>query len=240
MTNLDLYSLDIQLFNDDPKDDKIVDLDIDDLFKDPVGDSSTPQLTPEQMTKAMTDRINEVKSKTEKETMEKIAKDLGFNSYEELQKAKENEIIETHGYDPKDIEAVIEPLLAKRLADDPRLQKLAEYEARERDAYIQSQLAEINKATGQKLKIEDLSKETLDLWGKGLELEQAYYATQGKTIMNRVVSHLQQGTLTHLAPGAGAGNVKTRTLTAEEKALWRSINPDITEEELSKKTTQIK
>lgn len=240
MTNLDLYSLDIQMFNEDPKDDKIVDLDIDDLFKDTVEDSSTPQLAPEQMTKAMTDRINEVKSKTERETMEKIAKDLGFNSYEELQKAKENELIENHGYNPQDIEAVIEPLLAKRLADDPRLQKLAEYEARERDAYIQSQLAEINKVTGQQLKMDDLPKETLELWGKGLDLEQAYYATQGKTIMNKVVSHLQQGSLNHLAPGAGAGNIKTRALTAEEKALWRSIDPSITDEELSKKTTQIK
>lgn len=239
MTNLKLIPLNIQLFSGDP-DDKTLDLDIDDLFKDPSDDSSASKLEPSQMTQAMTARINEVRTKTEKETMEKIAKDLGFTSYEELQKAKENELIEKHGYDPKDIEAVIEPLLAKRLADDPRLQKLAEYEAREREAYIQSQLAEINKATGQNLKSEDLSQETLDLWSKGIELEQAYYATQGKTIITKGVSQSLQGSLAHLAPGSGAGSIKTRKLNEEEKAMWRAIVPGITEEELSKKTTQIK
>ena len=239
MTNLKLLPLDLQMFGGDP-DDNITDLDIDDLFKDPAEDPSTPaKLDPSQMTEAMTARINEVRAKAETETMEKIAKDLGFTSYEELQKAKENELIEKHGYDPKDIEAMIEPLLAQRLADDPRLQKLAKYEARERDAYIQSQLAEINKATGQQLKVEDLPQDTLDLWAKGVELKQAYYATQGEAIITKGISQSQQGSLRHLAPGSGAGSIKTRKLTDEEKDMWRSIVPSITEEELSKKTTQI-
>ena len=43
----------------------------------------------------------------------------------------------------------------------------------------------------------------------------------------------------HLAPGATHGATKTRRLTPDEKAMYRAINPYITDEELSKVTTPI-
>lgn len=231
-----------------PDSDETLDIDIDDLFKDPE-DSQLPDDTSNDpdnksapkidLTKTMTERINTVRRDTEKEVLERVAKENGYESYSAMKKAQEEKLVKDHGFDPKDIEAVLEPMLKQRLADDPRFKKLEELEQRERDTYIQAQLAAINKTTGQQLKVTDLPKETLDLWGKGVELEQAYYATHGKAIISKGVSQLQNGTLNHLAPGSGAGAVKTRKLTEDEKEMWRAIVPGITEKELAEKTTPV-
>lgn len=221
--------------------DNPLNINIDDLFKDPE-DSQLQDLVDDKskdMTKVMSERINSVRKTTEKETQDKIAKELGYENYDAMRKAQTNKIAQDHGFQPEDVEKVIEPIIQKRLADDPRFKKLEDFEKREKEAYIVSQLALINQATGQQLKPTDLSKETLDLWSKGVELEQAYYATQGKAIIVSKTTKLENGTLDHLAPGVGTGSVKTRKLTDEEKDIWRSIIPGITEEELMKKTTPI-
>lgn len=236
----DLLPLNIQMFAS-PGDDDFDEIDIDDLFKDPEATpaSDPSSKLPENLTLAMTKRINEVKAKTEKEAQDKVAKELGYDSYAEMKKAQEADLLRKHGYNPEDLEEVIEPLLQKRLADDPRFKQLEALQAREREAYIAAQLAAINETTGQQLKMADLPQATLDLWAKGIELEQAYYATHGKTIITKGVNKENNGSMGHLANGSGAGHVKTRRLTEEEKALYRTINPYITEEELSKKTTPV-
>lgn len=234
---------------------KALDMDIDDLFKDP--EESLPQDEPSntsdegkakepksELTQNMIDRINEVKRKTEEETKDLIAKENGYESYAAMKKAKEDKLVREHGFDKEDVEKVLNPLLEQRLADDPRLKKLEEYERRERDIYINEKLAAINKTTGQSLKITDLPQDTIDLWGKGVDLEQAYYATQGKTLITKTVSQIQNGTLNHLAPGSGSGNVKSRGYTAEEKAMYAAIlgqaGYSITDKELAQKTVVIK
>lgn len=237
-----LLPINIQLFAEGGDND--IELDIDDLFNDPeaapTSTEQNPSNTPDlDMTKAMTKRINEVKAKTEREAQDKVAKDLGFENYAAMKKAQEEDLIKQRGYDPEDMADLLEPLIQKRLADDPRLKKLEQIEARERDLYVQSQLAAINQATGQQLKMADLPQDTLDLWSKGIELEQAYYATHGKTLLTKTASQNQNGSLAHLATGSSSGQVKTRRLTNEEKEMWRAIVPGITEEELSKKTTKI-
>lgn len=236
-----MLPIDIQLFAT-PEGDDDLELDIDELFEDPdatpASDDSS-KLQPKDMTQAMTKRINEVKAKTEREVQDKVAKELGYENYAEMKKVKEDDLIRKHGFNPEDINEILEPLLKERLADDPRLKRLEALEARDRENYIAAQLASINETTGQKLKVTDLPQETLDLWAKGIELEQAYYATHGKTIITQGVNKDHNGSLGHLANPAGGGQVKLRRLTAEEKELYRSINPHITEEELSKKTTPV-
>lgn len=236
--------LNIQLFAGEPGDD-VLNIDLDDLFKDlevpPASSSSdeNDQAKKVQLTQVMTNRINEVRTKTEKETMDKVAKELGYENYASMKKAEEAKFVKEKGYNPEDLDKVLEPLLQKRLADDPRLKKLEALELREREAYLESQLKAINESTGQQLKITDLPKETLDLWGKGLELEQAYYATQGKTIIAKTKSQFENGTLNHLATGAGSQGSKTRKLTEDEKQMYRSIAPHLTEDDLNKKTIPV-
>jgi hypothetical protein len=142
------------------------------------------------------------------------------------------------------VETVIKPLLEQRLADDPRFKKLEQYEQRERDLYIKEQLAAINKTTGQNLKPTDLPKETIDLWSKGIDLEQAYYATQGKTLLTKGISQSQNGTLNHLAPGSSAGTTKSRAYTDEEKQMYAAImgmgGYQVTDKDMALKTIAIK
>lgn len=223
-------------------DNKVTELEIDDLFKDPSdsqsgdGDSGEPE---ENLTKTMSQRINTVRAKAEKETQDKVAKEMGYKSYEAMKEAQDKKLILEHGYDPEDIEKVIEPIIKKRIEDDPRFKELEALKQRNQEVYLEKQIASINEATGQQLKASDLSEKVLELWGKGIELEQAYYAVHGKEVVSSIASKVQGGSLAHLATGTSHKGVKKRMLTREEKAMWKSLHPEISDEELSKKTTEI-
>jgi hypothetical protein len=157
-----------------------------------------------------------------------------------MKKAQEDDIIKKKGYKPEDVNAMVEAIVAKRLENDPRLKEFEAMKNIDKEKYVNAQLAAINEATGQKLTIKDLPKETIDLWGKGLDLEQAYYATQGKTVIAKVKGQVNNGSLDHLNVGGSSGQPKVRRLTAEEKDIYRSISPHLTEDDLNKKTVEIK
>ena len=218
-----------------------LDMDIDDLFKDEElsqaqeTSTETGEKPEEQMSEKVTKRINKVKADTERETRDKVAKELGYENYAAMQKEKRDQTIRDNGYNPEDINKLIDEAISK----DPRIIKLAEYEERDKQAYIDNQLTEINKATGQNLKMEDLSQDVLDLWSKGIDLEKAYYAINGKQIITTKASKAENGSLTHLASAGGARHSKVRALTEAEKDMYRAIVPGITEEELAKKTIKI-
>jgi len=217
----------------------ILEVNLDELFQDDPVAGTPPAVTEEEklkLTQAMSKRINEVKAKTEAEVRDNLAKELGFTNYDEFQKAKDKKIITEAGYNPEDLEKIIEPLLEKRLQSDPRMQKLQYIEEQEKKTYIATQLAEIEKLTGLKVTEADLSKETLDLYAKGVPLSNAYIATNSTKIMSASTI----GSTTHLASGSGAGKPKLRTLTQAEKDLYKSINPYATDEELNKKTLEVK
>lgn len=231
--------------------DEEIELSVDDLFKDPEesltqdngqGQSSDDSKNDgnENLTKNMTKRINEVRRKTELEVQDRVAKQAGYESYEDMMKATERKIVEDHGYDPDEINKMLEPLIEKRLSTDPRFKKLEEIENREKDEYLAKQLAEINKVSDIKYKsVNDLPKDTIDLFAKGVDLKQAFYATQGEGLFNKAANRANNGSLAHMAPLPNGNGVKTRGLTAEEKDMYRMIIPGITEEELSKKTIEI-
>ena len=215
-----------------------LDLNLDDLFKDEDDPAAgTPPADDKlDLTEKMTKRINEVKAKTEATVRDNIAKELGFDDYASMQKAKAEKTITEAGYNPEEIQKLVEPMLEARLASDPRLQKLAALEEKEKQAYINAELAKIEKLTGLKVKETDLSKETLDVWGKGVDLAQAYIATNS----NAIISGNTKGSTDHLASGNGASKPKMRGLTQSEKALFKSISPNITDEELNKKMMEVK
>ncbi len=231
--------------------DEDIELSVDDLFKDPedsqTQDNSQGQSSDdskndgnENLTKNMTKRINEVRRKTELEVQDRVAKQAGYASYEDMMKATERKIVEDQGYDPDEINKLLEPLIEKRLSNDPRFKKLEEIESREKDAYLSQQLAAINKISDVKYKsVNDLPDETLNLFAKGVDLKQAFYATQGEGLLSKAANKANNGSLNHLAPLPNGNGVKTRGLNADEKAMYRMIIPGITEEELSKKTIEI-
>lgn len=229
--------------------DEEIELDVDDLFRDPEdeepednpteGSEGSEDLKPD--TKAVSQRINEVRSKTEHDTQERIAKELGYESYAAMKQAKQKKLLADAGLDDEEVNGVVNKLVEQRLADDPRLKKLQEYEERDKAAFVKKQLSEVNKISGQNYtSLDQLPPDVIELWQKTGNLKQAYLATKGEELLTGKSNKVERGSLDHLASGGSAGgSTKTRKLTEEEKAIWRNVDPDITEEELEKKTTAI-
>lgn len=215
-----------------------VELNLDELFREDP-DTGTPPVNDEQkleLTKAMSKRINEVRSQTEASVRDNIAKELGYANYEEFEKAKDKKLITEAGYNPEEIEKIIEPLLEKRLATDPRMLKLKSIEEQEEKNYMSSQLAEIEKLTGLKITEADLDEDTKNLWQKGIDLSKAFIAANP----TKVIQRSSVGSTAHLATGSGAGKVKLRTMTEDEKAFYKAVNPFASDEEINKKTIEVK
>lgn len=232
-------------------DNETLNFDIDDLFKDPEEEKPQEPKSDDankdnkneasDITKGVSKRINEVRAATEKETRDAVAKEAGYENYEALQKAKEKQILKDAGLNDEDIEPVVQKLLNKRLAEDPRMKKLEEFEAREKANFVKEQLKEINKFAGTGYKdVSELPQEVISMWEKTGNLKQAYLAIQGENLIGKNIAGKQNGTLSHLAnPGSVGTSAKERPLTEAEKDMWRMVIPDITDDELSKKTMPI-
>ena len=117
------------------------------------------------------------------------------------------------------------------------IKKLEDLERAERNNFVKSQLNDISELADETYtNVNQLPKDVLALWEKTGNLKQAYLAVKGEELLKNKTKQ-NKGSLTHLAsPNGGSTSNKTRGLTEEEKAIYRSVMPDITEEELSKKT----
>lgn len=231
-------------------DNETLDLNIDDLFKDeePEENINAQDETKEtsdglDLTKTMSERINTVKRKTKTETQDEVAKELGYENYAALQKAKEEKLIKEAGYDSEDIKKLLNDLVEERYKNDPRLKRLEEYEERDKKAFVTNQLKAINTLAGTNYTdISELPKETLEIWEKTGDLKKAYLATEGEKLLSASRQTKQNiGSTSHLAnPGSAGLSRKVRLLTEDEKAIYRSVLGDaITEEELNKRTIEI-
>ena len=77
----------------------------------------------ETQTQAFAHRLKEATSKARNEERESIAKSLGYESYADMQAKREAEMLREKGLDPEDVSPVVEQLVEKRLAEDPRLKE---------------------------------------------------------------------------------------------------------------------
>lgn len=236
--------------------DDTMNFNIDDLFKDKLdeenqGDTednsdkdTNTDSSADITTEAVSKRINEVKRKTESETQDRIAKELGYASYKDMQDAKKNEKLRDAGLDTEDKElmAVIDKIVEERLSNDPRIKKVDDYEARQKQKFVDAQLEQINTFAGSNYtSIDQLPKDTLAMWEKTGNLKQAYLATHGEELLTKKSSSHNKGSLTHLADnGSSNSGKKARYLTDEEKDIYRSVLGDyVNEDDLAKRTRSI-
>lgn len=189
-------------------------------------------------TKAFAKRLKESTDKARQEERDAIAKSLGYESYEDLQKNREKKIIEEKGLDPEQASEAINEIVKKRLDDDPRMKELDELKKQRVKEFGEKELAEISKLTnGEITKFSQLSKEVIDLWTKKGSLKSAYMELEGEKLINKIRGEQSKGSTSHLANPSGTGGEQTkRSLTDQEKAIWKRFNPRMTEEELSKIT----
>jgi hypothetical protein len=193
-------------------------------------------------TKAFAKRLRESTDKARQEEREAIAKSLGFQSYDELQKSRETKIFEDKGLDPTQASEAIEELVKKRIEDDPRMKELDELRKLRVKEFGEKELAELSKLTnGEITKFSQLSKEVIELWTKKGSLKAAYMELEGEKLINKIRSEQSKGSTSHLTNPSGVnGTVTKRQLTAEERKVWKQFNPRMTDEELNKIMVDIK
>lgn len=239
---------------DTSEDNQEIELNIDELFNEPDEeeseeevDNSSKEENNKITTEAVSKRINEVRQKTEKETRDNIAKELGYKDYYDMQKHNEKKILNDAGYDENDenLNDAIDKVVERRLANDPRFKKLEEYENREKAKFVSDQLKAINDLIGVENKytnVDQLPKDVLSLWEKTGNLKQAYLAVEGESLIAKKNTQKSKDSFSHLANNVSSSSTtKVRGLTEEEKNMYRAIMGSyISEEELNKKTIEIK
>lgn len=226
--------------------------DLDKLFESddaqatpPVDDKTADPATqqePLEKTAAFSKRLSESVSKKVSEEREAIAKTMGFDSYEAMIKSKESKIIADKGYDPTELEPLIEQLLKQRLASDPRLKELESYKQKQAEEFAKKELAEITKLTdGEITTLEQLPQSVKDVWSKNGNLKAAYLQVEGEKLLQKAKAQAVKGGTDHLksTKSATPGPLTTRPFTAEERATYKYFNPQITDAELDKKTKTV-
>lgn len=199
-------------------------------------------------TQAFAHRLKEATSKARNEERESIAKSLGYESYADMQKKREAEMLAEKGLDPEDVSSVVEEIVQKRLADDPRLAELGRYKQERVNEWAKEQLAELSDLTGGKIsKLEDVPKEVIELWKTKGSLKGAYLELEGEKFIREMQIGIANGqnrsTTRHMSSPQGtpaaADNLNRRPFTAKEREVYKMFNPDVTDEQLSKMYKEI-
>ena len=190
-------------------------------------------------TKAFATRLKASTDKARKEERESIAKTFGYESYDEMIKARERKTYEDKGLDPETVSPIVEELVKQRLESDPRMQELEGYRRQQIAEFGKRELAELTELTGGKItKFEQLPKNVLEHWQKEGSLVDAYLKLEGKKLITQMRSEQSRGSADHLAGVNGSSPTYSdqRPLTDKEKQIWKLFNPNVTDEELNKKT----
>ena len=233
-----------ELFNDDEQETPSVQNSQNPQKEDDTNPGSTgePEKQDVTSTKAFAKRLKESTDKARREERDNIAKSLGYESYDDMQKKRERELLDSKGLDPEDVSPIINEIVKQRLDNDPRMARLAELEAKQVKEFGKQELAELNKLTGGKItSLSQLSHDVMDAWAKKGSLVKAYMEVEGVNLVNSLRSEQSKGTTEHLSTPNGSipGQAKQRHLTEEEKNMWRAFHPQITTEELNKKMVDV-
>lgn len=200
-------------------------------------------------TQAFARRLKEATNKARNEERESIAKSLGYDTYADMVKSREHKLLEEKGLDPEEVSPIVDELVKKRLEEDPRMQELNKYRQEQMKVWAQNELAELKELTGGKIStMDEVPRDVLELWKTKGSLKAAYLELNGEKLIREmrsgIASEQSRGSTGHLtAPNGTPTPPRTderRLLTDKEKAIYKLFNPDVTDEELSKKTTDRK
>ena len=218
-------------------------------------DANTPastnpgnETTPVTETQAFAHRLKEATNKARNEERENIAKSLGYESYDDMQRKREAELLRDKGLDPDEVSPVVEQLVAKRIADDPRLKEFDSFKQQRVSAWAQQELAELKELTDGKISsFEEVPKDVLESWKTKGSLTAAYMELHGKTLLKEVRAGIaggqSRGSTGHLTSPSGSpthtSDANRRPFTAQEREVYKLFNPGVTDEELSKMYKEI-
>ena len=198
-------------------------------------------------TQAFANRLKEATTKARNEERDSIAKELGYESYADMQKKREIEMLEAKGFDPKEVSPIVDELVNKRIAEDPRFKELDTIREQRAKEWAEKELNELSALTGGRIKtLADVPKTVIDRWKQTGSLKGAYMELEGENLIRSMRAtangEATRGTTTHLASPTGtptATRNETRPMTDHEKDIYRLFNPGVTDEELSKMTKPV-
>lgn len=208
-----------------------------------TGNETPADKPPVTETQAFAHRLKEATNKARNEERESIAKSLGYESYADMQAKREAEMLRNRGFDPEEVSPIVDEIVKQRLAEDPRMQELDGYKQERMNAWAKKELAELNELTdGKIVTMADVPADVLELWKTKGSLKKAYLELHGEELIRQtrtsVVSGQSRGSTSHMNSPQGtpppAGGANKRPFTAEEKAVYKMFNPDVTDEQLNK------
>lgn len=190
-------------------------------------------------TKAFAKRLHEKSEQVRNEERERIAKEMGFGSYDEMQKSREKKLLEEKGLDAEDVKETVEQLVQQRLENDPRMKELESVRAQRAKEFAERELAELTRITeGEITSLKQIPQDVIDEWTKTGSLKGSYLKLHGEELIVKARGRQSTGSTSHMnVPGGGpAGESGKRALTKEEKEMYKFFNPNMTDEELNKIT----
>ena len=204
-----------KLFNDDPQESEPVN---DEQDTPPVTQTEQPvaeKTTGEEIekTKAFAKRLSEKTNAAIAAERENIAKSLGYASYEEMTKKREEQMIKDKGLDPEDVTPVVEELVKQRIDADPRMKELETLRAQKIADFAKRELSEITKLTdGEITDLNQLPKEVIELWKQKGSLKSAYLELEAEKLITKIKSGQSKGSTEHLCPHPPVSHRRPRSL----------------------------
>jgi hypothetical protein len=192
-----------------------------------------------EQTKAFAKRLRESTDKARNEEREAIAKSFGYESYEAMMQERQRKLIEDKGLDPEDVTPIVDKIVEQRINEDPRMKELESFRKQSIAEYGKRELAEITELTGGRItRLDQLPRNVLDLWRTKGSLKAAYLELEGANLIKQIRMEQSRGTTNHMnTPSANTQPpTNQRPLNADEKRMWKLFNPNISDEELNKKT----
>jgi hypothetical protein len=185
-------------------------------------------------------RINQVKAKTEQETLERVAKENGFENYQAMQKSKELKLFAEKGLEESAAMEVFNKLFEDRKKTDPDFIELQKYKEVQANKWAEDELKKFNELTGLTYKLEDLPTEVFTDAKNKKSLTKALMGWKGDEVLKAVVikkAAEQNGTAEHLKQiSSGSNESSFKQITPEAMRYYKSAFPNMSEDDIKKKS----
>lgn len=201
---------------------------------------SVPPTEPEtdktvNSTKAYSERLNKDRERIRSEERDGIAKSFGYENWAEYLDAQTNNSLLEKGLDPEQIK----PLIKDAIKNDPDYMEAMrikqEKEKLEATIWANDELKRLNEKFGLSFKkVEDLGKETIDLWNSGMSLDKAYAANHYEDIRNSAIRRAKEinDGKSHLTDTNAGNQVAVKTISSEQMRVFKALNPRASEEQI--------
>lgn len=195
--------------------------------------SNETQSTPpvETETQAFARRLKEEKAKARLEERQSIAESFGYANWQEYADAQTNNKILDKGMDPDSVRDILKDLIYTNPEYVEAMKYKQEKEELEKEIFASNSIKKLNETYGTNYKsINELDKETVDMWNKGMTLEKAYAANNITSIIDRAVQKTvasRDNGKSHLTNVSGsAEETKVRQVSQEELRVAKLLGLD--------------